>query len=97
MRTYVTILAGRTAAEVRPVVSSGDPTVVEAALRAIREQAARETGADTTRARAERSLRAAVPSLERLHEMATEGPNEGGVGRIELDTNEEGQRTWTAR
>ena len=35
MRRYVTISAGRCASEAVPVVSSSDPEVVEAALRAI--------------------------------------------------------------
>ncbi len=54
MRTYVTVLAGRTAREMRPVVSSADPCVVEATLRAIRDQAIREstaTGTEQERAR----------------------------------------------
>lgn len=39
MRTYVTILAGPSAAESRPVVSSSHPEVVEAALEAMRRRA----------------------------------------------------------
>ena len=77
MRTYVTILAGRTVSEVRPVVSSADPAVVEATLRAIRKQAIREAGADAARAEAERSLRAAEPALRELHRRALEQSGQG--------------------
>lgn len=64
MRTYVTVLAGRTPSEMRPIVSSADPLVIEATLRAIRAQAARETTAGTAdRERAQRSVHAAARVL----------------------------------
>lgn len=43
MRTYVTILAGESAADARPVASSGHPEVVRRTIAAIRDQAKRET------------------------------------------------------
>ncbi len=64
MRTYVTVLAGRTAREMRPVVSSADPCVVKATLRAIREQAFRESTADAAeQARARESVEEAARVL----------------------------------
>lgn len=64
MRTYVTVLAGRTAREMRPIVSSADPLVIEATLNAIREQAVRESTATATeRARAREAVESMTQPL----------------------------------
>jgi hypothetical protein len=43
MRTYVTILSGPTAAKARPVCSSSDPEVVDAAFAAIQRRLGQAT------------------------------------------------------